>query len=100
VATHRPELDKLLEHARPGDTVVIWRLDRLGRSMKHLLELIDGRRLRGIQQDRADPDQAAVADGAAVVQGVAQYRLQNQAIKRCSVADSRGGVRSVWKMTQ
>jgi len=48
VATHRPELDKLLEHARPGDTIVIWRLDRLGRSMKHLLELIEDLEARDI----------------------------------------------------
>ena len=36
----RPELDKLLVHVRPGDTVVIWKLDRLGRSLKHLVELV------------------------------------------------------------
>ncbi len=41
VATRRPELDRLLDHARPGDTIVVWRLDRLGRSMKHLLALIE-----------------------------------------------------------
>ena len=40
VATHRPELDRLLQHARTGDTIVIWRLDRLGRSMKHLIDLV------------------------------------------------------------
>ncbi|MCY1522897.1 hypothetical protein D9M68_577760 [compost metagenome] len=34
----RPELDKLLAHVRAGDTVVIWKLDRLGRSLKHLVE--------------------------------------------------------------
>jgi DNA invertase Pin-like site-specific DNA recombinase len=28
----RPELDKLLANVRPGDAVVIWKLDRLGRS--------------------------------------------------------------------
>lgn len=27
----RPELDKLLDQIRPGDTLVVWRLDRLGR---------------------------------------------------------------------
>ena len=27
---HRPELDKLLDQLRPGDTLVVWRLDRLG----------------------------------------------------------------------
>ncbi|WP_349618559.1 recombinase family protein [Azotobacter salinestris] len=36
----RPELDKLLAHIRSGDTVVIWKLDRLGRSLKHLVELV------------------------------------------------------------
>ena len=35
----RPGLDKLLEAVRPGDVVVIWKLDRLGRSLKHLVEL-------------------------------------------------------------
>ncbi|WP_422766350.1 recombinase family protein [Pseudomonas aeruginosa] len=36
----RPDLDKLLAHVRAGDTVVIWKLDRLGRSLKHLVELV------------------------------------------------------------
>jgi DNA invertase Pin-like site-specific DNA recombinase len=48
VATRRPELDRLLDNARPGDTIVIWRLDRLGRSMKHLLDLIEDLELRNI----------------------------------------------------
>ena len=29
-----PELDKLLDHLRPGDILVVWRLDRLGRSIR------------------------------------------------------------------
>ena len=36
----RPELEKTLEMLRNGDTLVVWRLDRLGRSLKHLIELI------------------------------------------------------------
>ncbi|MNB83990.1 hypothetical protein PS726_04712 [Pseudomonas fluorescens] len=36
----RPELDKLLANVRAGDAVVIWKLDRLGRSLKHLVELV------------------------------------------------------------
>lgn len=35
----RPGLTKLLEVVRPGDVVIVWRLDRLGRSLKDLLEL-------------------------------------------------------------
>jgi DNA invertase Pin-like site-specific DNA recombinase len=37
----RPELDKMMERLKPGDIVVIQKLDRLGRSMIHLLELLD-----------------------------------------------------------
>jgi DNA invertase Pin-like site-specific DNA recombinase len=37
----RPQLDKLLEHARAGDELVAWKLDRLGRNTRQLLEVID-----------------------------------------------------------
>src|SRR4051794_13029294 len=43
----RPALDELLEQARPGDTVVVWRLDRLGRSLRHLLETVTTLERRG-----------------------------------------------------
>lgn len=35
----RPELDAMLAYLREGDTVVVWKLDRLGRSMQDLLRL-------------------------------------------------------------
>ena len=35
---HRPELTKLMDQLRPGDTLVVWRLDRLGRSIRHLID--------------------------------------------------------------
>lgn len=47
-ATARPQLDDMLRTARRGDTIVIWRLDRLGRSTKHLLELTADLDARGI----------------------------------------------------
>lgn len=37
----RVELTRLLDHARPGDTVVVWRLDRLGRSLRHLIDTVN-----------------------------------------------------------
>ena len=37
----RPELDKCLEHLREGDTLVVWRLDRFGRSLKDLISKIE-----------------------------------------------------------
>lgn len=36
----RPGLEECLAYARRGDTLVVWRLDRLGRSLKNLLELV------------------------------------------------------------
>ena len=44
----RVELDKLLLQVRPGDTVYIYKLDRLGRSLKHLLDLVADLQRRGI----------------------------------------------------
>jgi DNA invertase Pin-like site-specific DNA recombinase len=37
----RPGLEDILKTARPGDCVVVWRLDRLGRSLKNLIELVN-----------------------------------------------------------
>src|SRR5947208_16450266 len=36
----RTGLNEALEYVREGDTLVVWRLDRLGRSLKHLIETI------------------------------------------------------------
>src|SRR5690625_425196 len=37
----RPQLDEMLDYLRDGDTVVIWKFDRLGRSTRNMLELIE-----------------------------------------------------------
>ncbi len=43
----RPELEKALDQLRTGDTLVVWRLDRLGRSLQELITLVDGIRAKG-----------------------------------------------------
>src|SRR5512132_839567 len=40
--SERIGLDEALSYVRAGDTLVVWRLDRLGRSLKHLIETITG----------------------------------------------------------
>ncbi|EGT5767124.1 MULTISPECIES: recombinase family protein [Gammaproteobacteria] len=39
-STARPELDNCLKALRPGDTLVVWRLDRLGRSLGDLVKVV------------------------------------------------------------
>lgn len=44
----RPELRKLLDHARPGDVIVVYSLSRLARSIHHLLDVAEDLRGRDI----------------------------------------------------
>lgn len=45
----RPGLSSALLSLRPGDTFIVWRLDRLARSLRHLIDLIDQFKRDGIQ---------------------------------------------------
>jgi DNA invertase Pin-like site-specific DNA recombinase len=40
--TDRPILEQVLDQLRPGDTLVVWKLDRLGRSLRHLVDTVTG----------------------------------------------------------
>lgn len=44
----RPELQDMLKHLRRGDNLVIWKLDRLGRNLKHLIELVAELKKKGV----------------------------------------------------
>jgi DNA invertase Pin-like site-specific DNA recombinase len=44
----RPGLAQAMSHLRAGDTLVVWRLDRLGRSLRHLIDTVNGLEQRGI----------------------------------------------------
>ncbi|MFW0767210.1 recombinase family protein [Trabulsiella odontotermitis] len=46
--SERPGLKKLMRALSEGDTLVVWKLDRLGRSMRHLVVLVEELRERGI----------------------------------------------------
>src|SRR3712207_3342651 len=47
-AAERLGLEDAYSHLRKGDTLVVWRLDRLGRSLKHLIQTITDLDARGI----------------------------------------------------
>ena len=59
----RPGLAELIDHARPGDRLCVTRLDRLGRSLRELLETVDDLKARGIHlvslEERLDTSSAA-----------------------------------------
>jgi DNA invertase Pin-like site-specific DNA recombinase len=44
----RPGLEEALDFVRAGDTLVVWKLDRLGRSLPHLLQTVAGLQERGV----------------------------------------------------
>ena len=45
----RPGLEEALSHLRAGDTLVVWRLDRLGRSLRHLIDTVTDLQERGVE---------------------------------------------------
>jgi DNA invertase Pin-like site-specific DNA recombinase len=45
----RPELDKCLKSLQPGDVLIVWKLDRLGRSLRDLITLLDDLKGQGIK---------------------------------------------------
>ena len=58
-AATRPGMRRLLDYAETGDTVVVWRIDRLGRSLIDVLNTVNGLRDSGISvrsiSDGIDP---------------------------------------------
>src|ERR671939_1153496 len=44
----RPGLEDALSHLREGDTLVVWRLDRLGRSLRHLIDTVTSLAAEGV----------------------------------------------------
>jgi len=69
VNTDRPGLDEALAFVRPGDTLVVWRLDRLGRSLGHLIEVVAALEARGIGfRSLEDPIDTSTSGGKLVFQ--------------------------------
>ena len=59
----RKELDRMNKNAREGDTIVVWKLDRLGRSLRHLINQVNDYKENGIElvsiKDNLDTTTAA-----------------------------------------
>lgn len=76
----RPGLDALLAQLRPGDTVKVWKLDRLGRSMAHIAGLIQDFKNQGITlvsiTDGIDTSTSAGRMMAGMVITMAEYERE------------------------
>ena len=67
VKTDRPELTKLLNNLRKDDILIVWKLDRLGRSLKHLVDLIGDLMGKGVAlKSLNDPIDTTTSQGRLV----------------------------------
>lgn len=78
--TSRPGLDDALSHLREGDCLVIWKLDRLGRTVKGLVDLVHDLERRGVQfqsiTDRIDTTSPGGRFFFHVMSGLAQMERE------------------------
>jgi DNA invertase Pin-like site-specific DNA recombinase len=88
----RPGLTELMAYVREGDTVVVWKLDRLGRNALHILETVKALTDRGITlistSDGIDSSTAAGRMMIGVLGSLAEYQraltIERTALKRAS----------------
>jgi DNA invertase Pin-like site-specific DNA recombinase len=88
----RPGLAALMEYVREGDTAVVWKLDRLGRNLQHILETVKALTDRGVTlvstSDGIDSSTAAGRMMIGVLGSLAEYEREltkeRTALKRAS----------------
>ncbi len=93
----RPQLDRALAELRAGDTLVVWKLDRLGRSLRDLLDVSESLRERNVAlrslTEHIDTATAAGKMLYAVLGAVAQFErdvLRERTVAGMRAAKSRG----------
>jgi DNA invertase Pin-like site-specific DNA recombinase len=101
----RPELRKALARVRPGGEFTVWKLDRLGRSMRHLLDTVAGFHASGITfsslRDTFDTSTAAGRFQLHILAAVAEFErdlIRERTLEGLAAARARGrltGRRSV-----
>lgn len=93
----RPGLASLLEYVRDGDTVVVWKLDRLGRNMLHILQTVRTLTNRGVTlvsvTDGIDSSTAAGRMMIGVLGSLAEYErelIKERTALQRAASQSRG----------
>jgi DNA invertase Pin-like site-specific DNA recombinase len=97
--TERPVLAECLAFVRSGDVLIVWRLDRLGRSLGHLIEVVDGLRVRGVGfKSLCDPFDTTSPAGRLIFQifgAVAEFErsiIRERVVAGIAAAKARGRV--------
>jgi DNA invertase Pin-like site-specific DNA recombinase len=98
----RPTLAQVLDQLRPGDTLVVWRLDRLGRSLRHLVDTVTGLAerdvgFRSLQEaiDTTTPGGRLVFHVFAALAEFERDLIRERTAAGLAVARARGGRPSV-----
>lgn len=78
---HRPELQRMLDQLRAGDTIVVWKLDRLARSTRDLLETMENigaarARFRSLSEPWADTTTPAGKMIMTLFAGIAEFERE------------------------
>ena len=78
VGPHRPEFQRMLDQIRPGDTIVVWKLDRLARSTRDLLETMEtirqaGGKFQSLSEPWADTTTHAGKMIMTIFAGIAEF---------------------------
>ena len=89
----RRELAKLFDQARPGDTVVVWRLDRLGRSLRHLIDTVNALSERKVDSATTRRGSTTMATAIGVVEGELFVSVVNTGTRASGSGGSAGQVR-------
>ncbi len=96
----RPEFQKMLDQLRAGDTILVWKLDRLARSTRHLLETMEnireaGARFQSLSEPWADTTTHAGKMIMTVFAGIAEFErdLIRERTHAGRVAAKNNGVR-------
>ena len=96
----RPVLAQALARLRPGDTLVVVSLDRLARSLSHLLEVIEGLRGKGVFfRSLKDPVDTASPQGLFTLQVLGSSPAPRRGCRRCAGCVSRAGLGKRWCAT-
>lgn len=93
-STERPVLAEVLSHSREGDTLVVWRLDRLGRSLPHLIDTVQKLERTGVAlKSLTEGIDTTTPNGRLVFQALAQFErelMRERTMAGLAAARARG----------